>query len=68
MRNTIFATVLAMTGCVLAAAAHGSELPMAWQVDLDLDTTEYQLENTPDLVGASQDYTWESIDWSTNVN
>lgn len=68
MRNTIFATAIAMAGCVFAAAAYSSELPVAWQVDLDLDTTEYQLENTPDLVGASQEYNWDKIDWSTNVN
>ena len=69
MRNTIFATVLAMTGCVLAAAAHGSELPVAWQVDTNLDTSEYQLDNTPDYSHWSvQPYHWNASDWTLDFN
>ena len=57
MRNTLFATAFAMAACILAAAAHGNELPVGWQVDLDLDTTEYQLENTPNFSENIGDHT-----------
>ncbi len=67
MRNPIFATIIAITGCVLAAAAHGNELPVAWQVDTDLDTAAYQLENTPNFSANIGDHTWGVTDWNTNV-
>ena len=69
MRNTIFATAIAMAGCVFAAAAHSNELPMAWQVDTGIDTSEYQLDNTPDYSHWSvQPYHWNASDWDLDIN